>query len=325
MSHVATPTLRPRRLSLPAGIAAAVALCLPSALSAQDDLEKCNAPVGTLAVVEPQREVLSRLSRYELESPSGVIRRMVQESNCFIVVERGVALNRLQQERELAQSGELTGDANVGGGQMQAADFYLTPDIVFSDDDAGGVGGAIGSRLGRAVGVVGGGLKFKEAHTSMLVAATRSGVQVASAEGEAKQTDFALGALTFIGGVAGGLGGYTSNDEGKVIMASFLENYNNIVTSVRENPNLPPLSPEEIRARVTGEAQAGTGFAEGDIVSPKIDNVEVYDAPSDGANVVTRVMRSDALVYLGAEENGYLQVQSSDGPGWIRKVLVNRQ
>ena len=32
----------------------------------------------------------------------------------------------------------------MGGGQMVAADFVLTPSVVFSEDNAGGVGGAVG-------------------------------------------------------------------------------------------------------------------------------------------------------------------------------------
>lgn len=293
-------------------------------LSAQD-LEKCEAPVGTLAVVEPQIVALEALVQYGLESPTGVIRKMVQESQCFIVVERGVAFDRMLQERELARSGELAADANIGAGQMQAADFYLTPDVLFSDPDAGGVGGAVGGLLGRRFAVVGGGLKFKEAQTSMLITATRSGVQMLAAEGKAKTTDFALGGFGFVGGLVGAAGGYSDTDEGKVIAASFLDNYNNIVESVRGNPILPPLSPEEIRARMTGQPQAGGGFSEGDIIYPKIDNVEVYEAASDDAPLLMRVDRSDALVYLGTEKDGYLQVQSPEGAGWIRKILVTKQ
>lgn len=306
---------------------AALLLVVPRPLAAQDELEKCQGPVGTLAVVEPQSEMLKALARYQLDTPTPILRRMAQESNCFIVVERGVALARMQQERELARSGELTGDANVGAGQMQAADFYLTPEVLFSDDDAGGVGGAVGGILGRRTGgIVGGGLKFKEAETAILITATRSGVQVASAQGQAKKTDFALGGLAIFSGVAGvAAGGYTSTDEGKVIAASFLDNYNKIVAEMRDNSNFPPLSPEEVRARMLGEPTAGGGFAEGDVVAPKMDNIEIYGAPSADGAVLTRVNRSDALVFLGVEQDGFLQVQSPKGAGWVRKVLVTKQ
>lgn len=303
-----------------------VALGAPPAAVGAQELKICEAPVGTLAVVEPEASTLKSLRGFGLQSPTPVLRQMVQESGCFIVVERGAALQQLAMEREMARSGELTGDANVGTGQMQVADFYLTPNVLFSDANAGGVGGAIGGLLGRRAGAIAGGLKFKEAQTSILISATRSGVQVAAAQGEARKTDFALGALTALGGFAGAAaGGYSSTDEGKVIMASFLDNYNKIVQDVRGNPSLPPLTPEEVRARVTGKVQAGGGFAEGDVVAPKMDNIEIFDVPAADAGIVTRVTRSDALVYLGVEEEGFLQVQSPEGAGWVRKVLVTKQ
>ena len=80
------------------------------------------------------------------------------------------------------------------------------------------------SGRGVDVGAVAGGLKFKEAQTSMLVADARSGVQVASAEGSSKKADLALGAALFGSSAAGALGGYTKTKEGKVIAASLKDN-----------------------------------------------------------------------------------------------------
>ena len=140
---------------------------------------------------------------------------MIQQSNCFIVVERGVAMQNMMQERALGSSGQLRQGSNMGGGQMVTADFILTPAVVFAENDAGGVGGTVGAlaplfgKGGQVVGAIGsgvaGGLKFKEAQTSMLLADSRSGVQVAAAEGNASKTDFRLGGV--LGGYGGGGGG----------------------------------------------------------------------------------------------------------------------
>ena len=94
-------------------------------------LEHCDKPMGAVAVVEPQNEVLVSLTRYRLSSPVGLIRMMIQQSNCFIVVERGAGMQNLLQERELAKAGETRQNSNLGGGQMVAADFVLTPSVVF--------------------------------------------------------------------------------------------------------------------------------------------------------------------------------------------------
>ena len=117
-----------------------------------DGLERCDRPLGAMAVVEPQDYVMASLSRYSLGSPTSIIRMMIQQSNCFIVVERGMGMQNMMQERALMESGELRGGSNYGGGQMVAADFVLTPNIVFSDNDAGGVGGAIGGLFAARAG-----------------------------------------------------------------------------------------------------------------------------------------------------------------------------
>ena len=42
------------------------------------------------------------------------------------MVERGLGMQNMMQERALAKSGELKQDSNVGGGQMVSADYILT-------------------------------------------------------------------------------------------------------------------------------------------------------------------------------------------------------
>ena len=68
-------------------------------------LQHCDKPMGALAVVEPQDFVLQSLRAYSLQSPVSLIRLMVQQSNCFIVVERGVGMQNAMQERGAAELG----------------------------------------------------------------------------------------------------------------------------------------------------------------------------------------------------------------------------
>jgi curli biogenesis system outer membrane secretion channel CsgG len=206
-------------------------------------IERCSTNLGTLAVAEPQSHVIASLSQYSLGSPSTMLRMIVQESGCFTVVERGIAMQNLQQERALAAGGQLQQDSNVGGGQLQAADFVMTPSVQFSSD-TGGVGGAIGGLFGRMGGVLGalgglaGGVKFKEAETTLLVSDVRSGIQVASAEGQASKMNFSIGGWGWGGFGWASAGGYSKTPEGKLIAASLLDNYNKIVQSVRDKPQL---------------------------------------------------------------------------------------
>jgi curli biogenesis system outer membrane secretion channel CsgG len=305
---------RPRLMAASACAAVlATAVASPVLAQKKDAIEKCAAPLGTISINEPEAHMVRALSGYNLGSPAAVLRILIQESNCFLVVERGSGLTQMQQERALAQSGDLQQASNVGRGQMLAADFVLTPGVIFSDNNAGGVGGAVGGVLGRRLGGVAGGVKFKEAQTSLLVADVRTGVQVAAAEGQARKTDFGVGALGVLG-LGVGVGGYSSTDEGKMLAASFRDNYNAIVRTVRANPGLMK----------SNAPKAGSVFEEGDVLRPKINGVQVLSLPKDGAKVIATLQRNDDVVYLGVEEDGYLKVLAPAGEGWVRKLVVSK-
>ena len=198
--------------------------------------EHCDKPMGAMAVVEPQDYVSQSLSRYGLQSPTGLIRMMVQQSNCFIVVERGIGMQNMMQERALMDSGELREGSSFGKGQMVAADYTINPSINFSQSNAGGIGGVLGAFGGRlgAVGAVVGGLKFKKAETMLTMIDNRSGVQIGVAQGNATKTDFGLGIGGGGSGGFGALGGYSSTPEGKALAAAFANAYNNLVRAMRD-------------------------------------------------------------------------------------------
>lgn len=204
------------------------------------ELEKCDETLGTLAVVEDRNaNWYHTMQQYKVQSTVPLLRMLIQESNCFVVVERGQAMNVMRQERNLEQSGELRQGSDFGKGQMVAADYALNPSITFSARDTGGIGGALGS-LGNKLGGAGqfvaglaGGVKFREAATMLTLIDNRSGVQLAAAEGNSQKADFSAwgGVFTRMGGQAGG--GYTNTPEGKVIAASFADAYNALVRNVK--------------------------------------------------------------------------------------------
>ena len=206
-----------------------------NAQNANNKLEKCTSPLGTIAVVEdtnaPWYGVLT--GQMKLGSTAPVLKLMIQQSNCFMVVERGRAMNNMMQERALEQSGELRRNSNFGKGQMVSADYSLSPSITFSNNNAGGAGAAVGGLFGSVGALVGGSISAKEASTLLTLVDNRSSVQVAAAEGSARNFDFG-----FLGGVLGagfgGVGGgYANTAEGKVIVAAFMDSYNNIVRAVK--------------------------------------------------------------------------------------------
>ncbi len=207
-----------------------------TAEGASSQLERCSESLGTLAVVEDQfAPWYAHLSEYKLGSTVPVLRMLIQQSNCFVVVERGRAMNNLMQERALESTGEMRQGSNFGKGQMVAADYSMSPSINFSKKGTGGVGGALGSfgKWGSVASTVVGGLKANEASTTLLMIDNRSGVQLAAAEGSAKNFDFNLFGGIFGSRLGGSAGGYTNTPEGKIITAAFMDSYNQLVRAVR--------------------------------------------------------------------------------------------
>jgi curli biogenesis system outer membrane secretion channel CsgG len=208
-----------------------------TAQNANARLERCDQSLGTLAVVEDQTALWYHqlIREYKLTSTVPLIRLLVQQSNCFVVVERGRAFGQMQTERALNQTGELRQGSNFGQGQVVAADYSLNPMITFSQKDTRGLNSAL-SVLPYGAGVFGalaGNVRTSEASTTLTLVDNRSGVQLAAAEGAASNTDFAAWSGVFGSGASGSLGGYTNTPEGKVLAGAFADAYNRLVGAVR--------------------------------------------------------------------------------------------
>jgi curli biogenesis system outer membrane secretion channel CsgG len=214
-----------------------------NAESATAGLERCSEPLGTVTLDEinvPSSYYHSYWGN-NVNSTIPVFRLLAAQSGCFALVERGKAFDLLEQERRLSQGGQLQQGSNIGDGQLVAADYVLRPEIVVSDQDAGGVGGAIGGLVGNSLGGWGntisslaGSVKFSDAQTLIYIVDVRSGLQKGIAEGSARTSDFGA-KIGFLGGLPGwgSLKGYTSTAQGKVVTASYLDAYNGLVRQLK--------------------------------------------------------------------------------------------
>jgi hypothetical protein len=292
--------------------------------NAAPSLEKCEKPFGTIAVVQPQDQVAAALQKFNLPPPSNLLRLMIQQSNCFQVVERGIGMQNIMQERALAQGGQLQSGSNVGKGQMVTADFLLTPEVNFSENNAGGASvGAIGGLFGvfgAVAGAIASSIKFKQASTTLILADARSGLQVAAAEGSVEKADWAAGG--FLGGV--GAGAYTNTAEGKVVAAALLDNYNNVIKSIRSLPNLIQANADKSASINATSSKQANAFNEGDVLKGKISNIKVLAKSDASSKVVYNLRKEDEIIYLGEESNGFLRIQGSNGEGWVDKKLIIR-
>ncbi len=204
--------------------------------NANAELERCSEPFGTLAVNEDHTaNWYSWLGRYGIQSTIPVLRLLAQQSNCFVVVERGAGMRSLERERRLQRSGELRKYSNFGKGQLVAADYTVTPTLIFHDNDTGRIGGAIGGLFGTVGSIIGSSLQTKDAESILTLVDNRSGVQVSVAEGSAESMDIGglMGLFETSTAIGGGLHAYSKTPEGKVIVAAMTDAFNNLVRATK--------------------------------------------------------------------------------------------
>ncbi len=293
--------------------------------NASAQLERCDQALGVIALVESQDPGLQQnLSGLGLGSPIPVLRLLMQQSNCFMVADRGQAMQTIQQERQLNSSGETRGGANMGGGQLVAADLALTPNIIFSGNTGGG-GGGISTLLPGLGGVLGGAvmgsMKFTSAQSVLTLTDVRSGLQISAAQGTATARDMSIGAALFgagSGGALGGaLGGYSNTPEGKVIAASMMDAYNNVVRTVRGMPPLPSV------AALRGTAVNGTASQAKSLVTN--GNLNLRGGPGTSNEVIGKLTPGTVVTPTGTKKDGWVEVKMGDTVGWVLERNLRHQ
>ena len=201
-------------------------------------LEKCPSALGTVSLIENEQAGWYTILRneYRLPPTANLLRLMIQQSNCFIVVERSAAgMNAMSRERALQNSGEMRQNSNFGKGQVVSSDYGLSPEVIFNQNTGGaaaGIGGLFGN-AGRVLGAVAGSTATREASVMLTMIDNRSSVQVAASEGSASKTDWGGMGSLFGGSGGGAVSAYNTTPQGKVIAAAFMDAYNGMVRAVR--------------------------------------------------------------------------------------------
>jgi hypothetical protein len=184
--------------------------------TADSALERCTQPLGTLALLDEQDEDWSHVivNEYRLPPVSKLLRLMVRQSNCFVVVE---------------QQG-----SNFGKEEMEAADYTMKPTVIFPKTDSGVLGAAVGTRPRTLDGSADASDETENYETSTLLTLVEnlSGGQIAFAEGSASNFDFGASGGIFSEGGAG-LEGYENTPEGIVIAAAFADSFNQTVQALK--------------------------------------------------------------------------------------------
>lgn len=273
------------------------------------ELPTCSAPIGTLALAEPENRWWLDL---DLGSPEALLRVYAQRSGCFKLVnrsQRGMAA--MQQERALASGGELRGGGAIGKGQMVEADYTLIPDIVTANRNKSGLG--IGGLLGAVVPGVGGALlggidvKKRSANVTLNVVNNKSSEEFVT-EGRATKTDvgFGAGGGIFAGGFlgAGGASGYAETEIGQVVALAYLDAFSKLVSDLGGMEDaVGGASPQKaVVMKNAGRMFAGPG-------------------PS---NKVIKPLDAGAMLYpTGNKDGGFWEVTDELGTrGWVSEIAI---
>ena len=209
-----------------------------TSVNANPELQKCDAPLGTLAVDDGRGKewYASFGAATKITTIEPLIRLAVQQSNCFVIT--SIGNNRTESKisaitDKQRNSGEFRAGSRQQKGQRVAADYYMEPSIIIDNDSTGQMAAGVGGLFGRVGTLVGGAMQSKVSVVTLSMFDIRSGVQISISEGNATATNFgaAIGALG--GGVGGGMAGFSRTPEGKATVAAFMDAYNNMVISLR--------------------------------------------------------------------------------------------
>jgi curli biogenesis system outer membrane secretion channel CsgG len=275
----------------------------------QAEIPTCSRKLGALAIHEPQERWWVPLG---LESPEALLKVFVMKSGCFTLVDRGAGFAMAQQERALAAGGTLQGGANIGAGQVRAADYVLVPDVVSRNGNASGtnVGGLLGGFLPGGFGAVASHINIssKTADVVLTVTNVRTSEQQAMEEGHGSKTDVGFG----FGGGWGGWGGfggmgisnYQNTDIGQVMVLAYIDAYTKLVS------DLGGLS---ANAKADAPAQAVT------LARPGMLRVSA----SEKSKVLKPLDAGTILYPTGNNDGNWIEVADEVGnKGWVSRLSI---
>ncbi|BCX50462.1 MULTISPECIES: hypothetical protein [Comamonas] len=209
-----------------------------TSVNANPTLERCDAPLGTLAVDDGRGKewYASFGAATKITTIEPLIRLAVQQSNCFVIT--SIGNNRTESKMSAItdkqrNSGEFRAGSKQQKGQRVAADYYMEPSIIIDNDATGQLAAGVGGLFGNVGTLIGGAMQSKASVVTLSMFDIRSGVQISISEGNSTATNFGAAMGAFGGGVGGGLGGFSRSPEGKATVAAFMDAYNNMVISLR--------------------------------------------------------------------------------------------
>lgn len=204
--------------------------------------DQCIEPVGSVSIVDPQQAYWVN----NLPSPTRILSKVIDDSKCFTIVDRGIGFSALQRERELASEGGLTNSESITESKIRGADYILLPGIIIENANAGGNSLNLAGSAHDLVGNSGEGSlsyqsKRKKAEVILTLMDVRSSEQILSMTGEAKVSDKQYSLLvsgkTIQAQGSGGMSGWGNTGMDEVLKDAYADAYKRMIAEVG-NKNL---------------------------------------------------------------------------------------
>lgn len=199
--------------------------------SGSSELHRCDKNYGRLAIEEmPMNQQTVRMfsqSGMSSFSPMPLARHAAMQSGCFTLVDRGASFDMGERERQI--NGEMGGSTIR---KTSSARWALKVEVPQPTTQTGRGVGMFASFIpvvGGLVGAAAGSVTFSEAQVILTIVDLQTSEIVVSVTGTGKSSDSAFGAA-FLGGMAGGLGGGSSQTPAmKVVAAGFVDAFNQLI------------------------------------------------------------------------------------------------
>ena len=273
-----------------------------------NDVPRCARKHGTISIVDGDDP--RGWTQYSLAPPQKLLKVLVQRSGCFNIVDRGSGLQAAQRERDIGGDLGLQRGANVGQGQIKAADYVLQAEVQGANSNASGSGVAagVGGLIGGPFGGLVGGLRSRKMEANVVLSITnvRTTETLATEDGYAAKNSlsFGGGGGVFAGVAGGGAvgGGYDNTDIGRIVTLAFIQAYAKLVNDLGY-----------IGAGDTGTAEAApakTFTAQGALA---------LRSSASASGRVLRTLPPGSVVYPPGNKNGlwWEVADENDNVGWV--------
>ena len=207
------------------------------------ELVSCGRPLATAAVVEPQQGPTAQaLNQTGVQNPAFLVRLLIARSNCFELVDRGLAMSNIQQEANLIKAGLI---AEHTPPKLKPVDYLVTASVAVNPSNVApaaplGTGflptDAVAQASTAIAGTLFGSSNVLKAQAVLTLTDANSSVQTVVAAGAASSADLSHTGLGTVGAALSDVSAfskYAPTDLGILVAGALVDAYDTMVEEAR--------------------------------------------------------------------------------------------